>query len=125
MLKKLVPIATILYSLALITASLIKLGRVPDLGISFADKIFHFFAYFVLTVLWFYTFLYTYRYEFKKAIRFAAILAIIFGIIIEVLQGSVTVSRSLDVYDAIANTLGAVLASVILWMKSNLGVKNV
>ncbi|TGV00900.1 VanZ family protein [Flavivirga rizhaonensis] len=124
MLKKLTPIITIIYSLALITVSLIKLNNVPDIGISFGDKIFHFFAYFVLTILWFYTFLYAFKLKSKKAIVFAVVLSVFFGIIIEVLQGSITVSRSLDVYDAVANTLGALLASVVMWFKSNLSVKN-
>ncbi|MDO5979437.1 VanZ family protein [Flavivirga spongiicola] len=125
MLKKLTPIITIIYSLALVTVSLIKLNNVPDIGISFGDKIFHFLAYFVLTLLWFYTFLYTFKFKSKKAVFFAAILSVLFGMVIEVLQGSITASRSLDVYDAVANTFGALLASVVLWFKSNLHVKNV
>ncbi|GAA3601865.1 VanZ family protein [Flavivirga amylovorans] len=124
MLKKLTPIITIIYSLTLAAVSLIKLNNVPDIGVSFGDKIFHFLAYFVLTTLWFYTFLYAFKFKSKKAIFSAAILSILFGIIIEVLQDSITVSRSLDVYDAVANTIGALLSSVVLWFKSNLSVKN-
>lgn len=125
MLKKLIPIITIIYSLALVTVSLIKLNNVPDIGVSFGDKIFHFLAYFVLTLLWFYTFLYAFKFKSKKAIFFAAILSVLFGMIIEVLQENMTASRSLDVYDAVANTLGALLASTVLWFKSNAHVKNV
>ncbi|MDD7885577.1 VanZ family protein [Flavivirga sp. 57AJ16] len=125
MLKKLTPIITVLYSLILAIISLIKIDNIPDVGISFGDKIFHFFAYLVLTFLWFYTFLYAFKFKHKRAIVFAVILSVLFGMIIEVLQGSVTVSRSLDVYDAVANTLGALLAAIVLWFKSNLHVKNV
>ena len=124
MLKKLIPVVTIIYSLALITVSLAKLNNVPDIGISFGDKIFHFLAYFVLTLLWFYTFLYAFKFKKKRALFFAVILSVLFGIIIEVLQESITVSRALDVYDAVANTLGALLASMVLWFKSSLHVKN-
>ena len=124
MLKKLILVVTIIYSLALITVSLAKLNNVPDIGISFGDKIFHFLAYFVLTLLWFYTFLYAFKFKKKRALFFAVILSVLFGIIIEVLQESITVSRALDVYDAVANTLGALLASMVLWFKSSLHVKN-
>ncbi|AUP78892.1 VanZ family protein [Flavivirga eckloniae] len=124
MLKKLIPIATITYSLALIIASLIRLDNVPKLGISFEDKIFHLFAYFILTVLWFYTFLYSFKIRKKKAIFLAVILSVFFGIIIEVLQGSITASRALDAYDAVANTIGALLAAIVLWFKKSLHVKN-
>ncbi|MDO5974642.1 VanZ family protein [Flavivirga jejuensis] len=125
MFKKLTPIATIIYSLALGTASLIKLNNVPDLGISFGDKVFHFIAYFVLTILWFYTFSYTFKLKKRRALFFAVIFSVFFGIVIEVLQESMTVSRALDVYDAVANTLGALLASLVLSFKSSLHVKNV
>lgn len=125
MLKKLTPVITIVYSLALIIVSLVKINNVPDIGISFGDKIFHFLAYFVLTLLWFYTFLYFFKFKSKKAIFFAAILSVLFGMIIEVLQENMTASRSLDVYDAVANTLGALLASTVLWFKSSLHIKNV
>lgn len=43
---------------------------------------------------------------------------------IEVLQGTMTVSRAYDVYDMLANSLGALLASTILWFKFRLHVKN-
>ncbi len=124
MLKKLTPIITIIYSLALATVSLIKLNNIPDIGVSFGDKIFHFCAYFVLTLLWFYTFLFSFKYKSRKAMLLAVILSVLFGTIIEVLQGSVTASRSLDIYDAVANSLGALLASTVLWFKSSLHVKN-
>ncbi len=124
MLKKLTPVITIIYSLALATASLIRLNNIPDIGVSFGDKIFHFLAYFILTLLWFYTFLFAFKLKSKKAMLFAVILSVLFGMIIEVLQGSMTVYRSFDIYDAVANTLGALLASTVLWFKSSLHVKN-
>ena len=125
MLKKLIPVITIIYALALIIVSLIRINNVPDIGISFGDKVFHFLAYFVLTLLCFFTFLYTFKFKNKKAIFFAAIFSVLFGMILEVLQENVTVSRSLDVYDIVANTCGALLASAVLWFKSGLRVKNV
>ncbi|WP_082935826.1 VanZ family protein [Tamlana sp. s12] len=118
MLNKIVPIAAVSYTVLLATVCLITLKNVPDIGVSFGDKIFHFLAYGLLTILWFGTFLLNFKMANKPAVYYALILAVVFGIIIEVLQGTLTVSRSLDVYDMVANTLGALLASLILLVKN-------
>ncbi|WP_282133952.1 VanZ family protein [Seonamhaeicola maritimus] len=104
--------------------SLIKFNKLPDVGVDFGDKIFHFLTYGLLTILWLYTFLYNFKFNFRHAIFTAAILSIVFGIIIEVLQGSLTSYRAFDGFDALANTLGVLIASLALWGKRNLGVKN-
>lgn len=125
MLKKFVLPITVLYTLALATVCLIKINNLPDTGISFADKIFHFLVYSVLTFLWVSTFFFTFRYSKKKSIVCASVFSIVFGIIIEVLQGSATVSRHTDVYDAIANTLGVLVMAGILLIKKNTHIKNI
>lgn len=40
--------------------------------------------------------------------------AILFGIFIEVLQGSLTSTRSFDYYDVLANTTGVIIAAIML-----------
>ena len=55
---------------------------------------------------------------------FAVVFAILFGIVIEVLQDTMTATRDLEVYDAIANTLGALVAALIIRIKNSLYVKN-
>ncbi|OEK09716.1 hypothetical protein A8C32_10740 [Flavivirga aquatica] len=101
-----------------------RLNNLPDVGVSFGDKIFHFLAYCLLTLLWFSVFLLVFNLKKKKAIYFAVIFAIVFGIVIEVLQDTMTESRALDVYDVVANTMGALLASLVLWFKKKLYIKN-
>jgi len=96
----------------------------PDVKIDHGDKIFHFLAYAVLCLLWYVVFYYRMSRPLKKAVLKAVILAIIFGIILEVLQGTLTSHRSLDVYDAIANSLGALLTGVLLLAKGKMQVKN-
>ena len=124
MLKKLVLITTLGYIIALATVSLIRLNNLPDVGVSFGDKIFHFLAYAILTLLCFATLSLTFSLEKTRAILIAVIFAIIFGTIIEVLQDTMTDFRALDVYDVLANSLGALLTSVILFSKNRLRVKN-
>lgn len=96
----------------------------PDMEINFADKIFHFLAYAILCLLWYFVFYYKSAQAFQKAIINAVVVATIFGIIIEVLQGILTSHRALDVFDAIANTLGALLTGGVLLIKEKLQVKN-
>ncbi|MGA1226033.1 MAG: VanZ family protein [Tamlana sp.] len=124
MLKKLTLLVSILYTIALATVSLIKLNNLPDIGVSFGDKIFHFFAYGLLAFLWYHAFFYSFKFKKKQALLVALISSVVFGIIIEVLQGAITVSRAQDAFDALANALGALLVSIVLWFKNGLPVKS-
>ena len=124
-LKKYALFIAITYSLILVIISLTSLKGLPELGVSFADKIYHFFAYALLTYLWFAVFLFRLTTKRIKAICYAALISIVYGIIIEVLQGGVTTSRISDVYDGIANTLGVLLTSLVLLIYKKLPIKNV
>ena len=119
MLKKLVLPITILYTIALASVSLIRLSNIPDVGVSYADKIYHFSAYFLLTILWFNTIFKTFKCFKNKSLILSITVSVVFGIFIEVLQDVATNSRSLDVYDILANTLGALLAATLLKLKKN------
>lgn len=123
MLKKLLLLVSILYTLVLAGVCLIKIKKLPEIGVSFGDKIFHFLAYMVLSFLWFNTFFNTFKLEKKKALTYAALFSIVFGIIIEVLQGTITVSRSSDVYDVMANTMGVFLTVIIVFIRNLITIK--
>ncbi|MBJ6368015.1 VanZ family protein [Snuella sedimenti] len=122
-LKKYALAIVILYSVALTVVSLVKLNKLPDVGVSFGDKIFHFLTYCVLTFLWVNALFYFFKFTRAKAIIVAAIISIGFGILIEVLQGTVTASRASDLYDVAANTFGVLLAVLVMSQKS-IGIKN-
>ena len=124
MLKRIAFLAALGYSIALAAVSLMTLKDLPDIEINFADKIFHFLAYSLFTVLWYFTFFHTFTFKKRRSIVYAVVLAILFGIVIEVLQDTMTASRALDVYDALANTLGALVAAMIIWFKNSFYVKN-
>lgn len=125
MLKKVAIILAFGYSVALATACLITLNNLPEVSVSNADKIFHFLSYGLFTMLWYFAFFFTFNIINKKAIIYAFVWAVCFGISIEILQETMTDSRALDVYDVLANTLGALMASLLLWAKNCLGVKKV
>lgn len=125
MLKKVALFLATSYTIALATVSLINLrGKLPDVEIDYGDKIFHFLAYALLCWLWYIVFYFKQNLPKRKAIIRAIILSIFFGMLLEVLQGTITSHRSFDVYDAIANSLGALLAGSLLLMKWRIQVKN-
>lgn len=119
-LKKWALLIVVIYATVLTIASLIHLGGVPSLGSSFDDKIYHFIAYFLFTVL-------VYNYckvrQFKNANVISAVVVIVYGIIIEVLQQTITSYRTLDIYDVFANALGVVVAISTLKFRTKLKLK--
>ncbi|CAH8281393.1 VanZ like protein [Mariniflexile fucanivorans] len=123
MLKKLIILISVLFTVALAAVCLIKINNIPDVGVSFGDKIFHFLSYTVLAFLWYSTFYKAFNFEKKKALMYTAVFSIIFGIIIEILQGTLTSSRSADLYDVMANTIGVFLAVVIISIKNLITIK--
>ncbi|MBF0264069.1 MAG: VanZ family protein [Gammaproteobacteria bacterium] len=88
---------------------IVSLIPVPDVdtGINHSDKIIHFLIYFIM-LSWFGQ---SGLYANKLIANFS--LTILFGIGIEVLQ-SFTSYRQFDIYDIYANSLGALLAYLLL-----------
>lgn len=110
-LKKWASPLVVLYVLALTFLSLVSLSDVPSLGFDFDDKIYHSLAYFILTLV---LFNYFNAIKKKNALVISVTIAIVYGIIVELLQYTLTTWRTFDIYDAIANTLGAIIASVLI-----------
>ncbi len=95
-------------SLAIVFLSLTKLGRIAPEGFAQTDKFYHFSAYFVLTSSWLLS-LVKDRLNFKVVLCIAIVL-VMFGIILEVLQKYLTDYRTLDYGDALANSVGVLVA---------------
>ncbi|MBN4070097.1 VanZ family protein [Olleya sp. AH-315-F22] len=113
--KRVLLILTICYTLVIAVLSLVNIKSLPKLGSSFDDKIFHALAYGILVLLWYFT---LNRLKITKPIFISALFSIIYGIILEVLQGLLTIARSLDILDVLANCIGVTIASVfIVYMK--------
>ncbi len=123
MLKKSIFFLSILYTLTLATVCLVKLNKLPNVGLSYGDKIFHFLSYSVLAMLWFNTLLHTFKFKKRRALLYAALFSVVFGIVIEVLQGTLTSYRSSDMYDVIANTSGVLFTVLILAVKNPKNIK--
>jgi VanZ family protein len=83
------------------------------------DKVFHFTAYFVLTTTW----LFAFR---DKNVKFKIALALtLYGIILEFAQEWFTDNRTKDVYDALANTFGIIIAIILFKYIYNNFVKKI
>lgn len=121
MLRKFLLVAALLYTIALAVLSLLSSDSLPEVEVEYADKIAHTAAYGLLCFLWYFTLK---SFQYSKALLIAASSVIIYGIILEVLQGTLTVGRTLDMYDVVANCIGVVFISVILMLRNKSHVKN-
>ncbi len=122
MLKKQLLIISNLYSFALTTLSLVKVNdKLPSIENS--DKVYHAIAYFIFMILWYYTFYFKFKLKKNKALLLAFIASVSFGILMEILQGVLTKTRQSDVNDVIANTIGVILALLMLILLKKRDVK--
>jgi VanZ family protein len=108
--KQLLLIWAILCSGVITYFCLTNSSNIPAINIPSIDKIVHFCFHFGFTVSWILFF----KKELKgkeandyKAYLISFIFSVFFGITIEILQGVLTNTRTPDVTDILANTIGA------------------
>lgn len=100
----------ILYSCFISILFLLPGQDLPKIRLSGLDKIVHSLIYFILINLWL-CYLYV-KMNFQVSNKWILILllsALLYGIIVEILQGTLTGTRSADILDVAANLLGALL----------------
>jgi len=107
--------ALIIAIVATVFLAILSLSAVPKLnlglGIKAGDKYLHFIAYFGLSLMWYFALKDRIN---QKIFKFFVPLALIFyGIILEGLQSGLTTYRTGDIYDALANTAGVIVALVL------------
>lgn len=118
--------ALLLAILATIVIAIASLTSVPKislgLNIKSSDKYLHFIAYFGLAFIWYFAV----KDRLKKKVYkiFVPFLLILYGIILEGLQGGLTTYRTADIYDAVANAAGIIVAFFIFgqirkWYRAN------
>jgi VanZ family protein len=87
--------------------------KIPLIKIPNFDKVVHFGMYFAFMSV---IFLENRRtFQSTSRLFLAGLIPLLFGILIEILQATITVSRSGSAYDALANSAG-ILASILLWL---------
>jgi len=84
----------------------------PKLYFENADKIVHFTFYFGFVFLWFRFLLFQKNGIFRN-LFVLVLIAIFLGVLIEILQGLLTTTRQPDVWDAVANSFGALMGAIV------------
>ncbi|MFS4466927.1 VanZ family protein [Maribacter sp. 2210JD10-5] len=74
-----------------------------------ADKLVHFTFYFVMAILWVFVLGGHKKKNLLRPLILAFLFSAIYGIFIEVLQVTLTENRHGDIWDAVANSLGALI----------------
>ena len=107
--------ALIIAIVATVFLAILSLSAVPKLnlglGIKAGDKYLHFIAYFGLSLMWYFAL--KDRINEKIFKIFVPLGLIFYGIILEGLQSGLTTYRTGDIYDAIANTAGVIVALIL------------
>ena len=87
------------------------------ISIPHLDKLVHFFFYFVAAILGVLLIREQTkgRLNLSRSIIFATLIVIIYGIVIEVIQDTFTQSRSGELYDVLANSLGAFFGAGLIF----------
>jgi len=79
------------------------------------DKLLHGLFYFVFTILWSFGLKTVKVSDPASQRRIAFSIAVSYGILMEIFQWSMDNDRSAEVYDALANSIGAAIAVLVLW----------
>jgi VanZ family protein len=124
--KLLFLLPALVYTLAIAYLSLINLADTPVSEMGVSDKLLHGGAYFGMAVLWLLFAVFAYAGKNNlNVIVYVCLFTIGFGIFIEVLQKELTDYRQLDIYDIFANSVGAMLAGLAVYLlkKNLIGLK--
>jgi len=113
--RKLYVFLAVIWSLVILQLCLSESSQLPKIQFLYKDKIVHFVFYLIFVFQWFKTNL----FATKKKLIALFIIAVVFGIAIEFAQKFCTTTRSFDVFDMIANTLGATFTSIYFYRKTN------
>jgi VanZ family protein len=108
--KKLLLLVAITFTIWLTVVSLINLDGVPSLGSSFDDKIYHFFAYALLAFLWVTYFKSSPK---KNSVLIVFLVTFSFGVLLELIQHQLNQNRTYDIFDLMANCLGVIFGTLI------------
>ncbi|MES2574546.1 MAG: VanZ family protein [Bacteroidota bacterium] len=122
MLKQVFLLAALFWTGLILFFCLVNSNELKQITIPNFDKVIHVFFHFVFTALWFLFFKKKLNDSSKyKVFTISVVLSLFFGILIELLQQYFTTTRTGDIFDIMANLLGALLAvaSIVLINKFN------
>ncbi len=109
-------ILAIVWTLIITFLSLASLKNGPELPFSFADKIIHGIIYFTFALSWYIAFTKgkTTSFLLKNALLLSILFAVAYGILMEIMQETLVENRQGDWQDALANSIGAIVAGIFI-----------
>ena len=118
--KRLIQALTVFWTGLVAYLCLATPSGLPSVSLFKFDKLGHFAFHFGITVMWFLFWKTTYKNENKFALLKAFLFSFFFGVIIEIMQGTLTEDRSADIEDVVANSIGALIAVVFIYIFNKL-----
>jgi VanZ family protein len=98
------------WTLLIAVLCLVKFGSLPSFSVSSADKYIHIILHFGFTLFWGFYFSQKQNQIALPTIINIVILSVLYGILVEVLQETFTTTRHADIFDVLANLVGALIA---------------
>lgn len=113
MLKRIFLISAVIWTGGILHLCLQNAKNIPLVNIPNFDKLVHTCLHFGYTLLWFLYFNKKYNSSNNNLLLIAIVISsFFFGIIIELIQQYFTTTRTADLMDILANTVGAIIASL-------------
>jgi VanZ family protein len=121
--KRTIQALTVFFTGLVAYLCLVSSHSLPRVSVFKFDKIGHFTFHFGITVIWFLFWKTTYKNENKLAVLKAFLFSFFFGVLIEICQGLFTETRKSDIHDVFANTTGALIAVVVIYLVNKMNSK--
>lgn len=111
--------------IATLIVAVLSLTAIPKINLGLeiksGDKFLHILAYFTLSTVWLLALRKKLNNKYSRLLLIFSL--VIYGIVLEVLQGGITTYRTGDFFDVIANTIGILLAVLVIkkfisWFKT-------
>ena len=122
--KIIIPALTVFWTGLVAYLCLASSESLPSVTVFKFDKLGHLTFHFGITLTWFLFWKTTFKNENKNALLKAFLFSFFFGVIIEICQGLFTETRSADVKDVLANSVGALIAVVFIYVFNKCLAKN-
>lgn len=114
--KKIWLLAALGWSLVTAILCLVQFSNIPQVGIPSADKYVHSIFHFLFTIFWFLHFNATSNRSVVLNLTLVFTFSVLFGIAIEVAQAYFTTSRNAEFADVLANTFGAFIGVISIFL---------
>ena len=113
-LKSLFLAAALIWTLAVTILCLSTFRSLPSIEVEGFDKVGHLIFHIGIVSLWYLYFFSASGLQLRSSLFKAVAFSLAFGIVIELLQGSITDTRTADIQDVFANATGSAIAALII-----------